>query len=377
MVNLEELKIIHELRESGSSWEEVAELIPTYTDNDRKLYYGYKQGLEDGDLDTAIKNAKQLQAIRKARKVLGIERSINNEQIRDLALQETIVSQFADAIKTLNPNPIHNGKSLKPLPFTDYNTNKTHLFVLTDFHYDGDTELFEVFDIVADKIIDFVQKNKINKILLAELGDLIDGAGLRTSQLMAIKKGMVSQIVEVSQAYVNMLRRIQQYVKFEFIIITSSNHTQLRNLGTGQNELVDEDLMKVFDQFVRTAMPELTVHSGSDVVICENGFNFYFEHGHLIKGKKGYLEQKQSDRGILYDFAFFGHYHTMKEQDLHSVEYWGVVSHDRKVFYAPALSQRHSNYEKDRHLSSVSGFAYYEFDEDEGHITSKKFKVVI
>ena len=93
MITNEELKLVNELREQGVDWERVSDAIPNFTDNDRKLYYGYKLGLETDNDDTLVKNAKTLQKIRLARKQLSIERSINNEQIRDIALHQTFNQQ--------------------------------------------------------------------------------------------------------------------------------------------------------------------------------------------------------------------------------------------------------------------------------------------
>lgn len=368
MVDKDKMRLIHELRQQGIEWDVVHDTVGS-ADVDRKAYYGYLMGLEDSSDEDLVKHAKTLQAIRKSRKVLGIERSINNVQIKQLAERELFDAQLQEAIlsdrKEIVRSKIRTKEDISDL-------DHARLVTISDYHYDGDFEqMVKDFQIIEDKIIKEILKNELTHIYLAELGDLIDGATLRTSQLMKIRKGMVSQIIEASRIYTRLIENLLEYVDITFIILESSNHTQIRNLGTKQNEIPEEDMMRVFSEYMQTAFKKqrgITIISGADLFLDILGFTFYFGHGHLIRGKSGYLEKLQSDRNVMIDYGFFGHFHHTRQIDLHSTGYY-----DKKVFYVPSADRRDkSDYEKDNNLSSMPAIGYYEFDSEDGHTLTKK-----
>ena len=363
MVDLNELRLIKELRESGVTWEEMSDYVPNYTDNDRKLFRGYELGQQDIDSSDIVKLAKQKQTIRTARKELGIERSINNEQIRDISLYRTFNNQVIDAIE--------NRYSDFEIVYFDNDvettTAKAHIFSLADFHYDGDTKYLETIQNACNRILDVVKEKRLDNIILLELGDIIEGASLRTSQLMGIKSGMVNQIIDVADAYIKLIEELSSFTNVKFYSVDSSNHTQLRNLGTKQNNLIEEDLMLVFNRIIRTALPNLEMVTGEDLLFDVLGFKVFASHGHLVKSKEKYLETLQADRNILIDYGFFAHFHHQRTIDLHKAN-----GYDKKVFYVPSLNTKPSSYEKDKNLSSQAGVGYYMFDEKEGHIETRK-----
>jgi hypothetical protein len=367
MVDKDKMRLIHELRQQGHGWEDIHSEVGS-NDVDRKAYYGYLMGLEDSSDEDLVKHAKTLQAIRKSRKVLGIERSINNIQIKSIVTKEIFDDQIKEAI-------LKERRELKPLrsrKVKHTEVNEFHLFTISDYHYDGDIKrLQRDFGLIEDKIITEILKYDLYHIHLAELGDLIDGATLRVSQLRKIQAGMVSQTIEVSRMYMKLIENLLEHVDITFIILESSNHTQLRNLGTKQNELPDEDMMRIFVEFMKTAFKTqkgLVIISGEDLILDILGYKFYFGHGHLIRGKSGYLEKLQSDRNTIIDYGFFGHFHHTRQIDLHS-----TGKYDKKVFYVPSADRGdRSGFEKDHNLSSMPAIGFYVFDDVDGHTISKK-----
>ena len=364
MVSKETMRMIHELREQDIDWETIHETVGS-ADVDRKAYYGFLMGLEEDTQPNLVKHAKTLQNIRKAKKMLGIERSINNEEIRDIAIHKTFTNQVIEAIE----NRYSEFSIENIIPLTTFNI-KHHIFTLADFHYDGDINYLDTIKRATEAIIGVIQENDLDTIYLFELGDIIEGASLRTSQLMGIKKGMVNQVLDVADAYIKMITQLSKYVDVRFYSVDSSNHTQLRNLGTKQNNLVEEDLMLVFNGILKKALPNLDMITGDDIYTNIGGYNMFITHGHLIKNKEKFMEKISADRNILIDYTFAGHFHHTIEMDLHSVD-----THDKKVFYVPALQTKFSGYEKDFNMSSLAGVGYYVFEEGKGHIQSRKLVV--
>lgn len=361
---MKDFSLIHELRLSGVEWNEIKEDVDWFTDNDRKVYVGWLLGQQENESLDLIKHAKQRQTIRRERKLLGFERSINNEQIRDIALHQTFTEQVLNAVKERYNNIEFNYVDM-PV------SNKTHhIFTVADFHYNGDTTYLEVIKRATSEIINVIQEKDLHHIYLFELGDIIEGASLRTSQLMAIKSGMVNQVIDVADAYIKMITYLQEFVDVHFISVDSSNHTQLRNLGTKQNQLVEEDLMLLFNKIIKTALPKLDIITGNDIYINIGGFDCFISHGHLVKSKEKPIETLQANRNMNIDYAFFGHYHHQRTIDLYSAN-----NYDKKVFFVPALQTRESGYENDKNLSSLAGVGYYVIDEEKGHTETRKLVI--
>lgn len=367
MVDRDKMRLIHELRQQGIGWEDIHDSVGS-RDVDRKAYYGYLMGLEDSYDEDLVKHAKTLQAIRKSRKVLGIERSINNLEIKAMAEKELIDEQIREAI-------LNDRRDLTlPRLARDEAQDKeeVHLFTISDYHYNGDLEQLKIdFAIIEDRILSEVHANNLSHIYLAELGDLIDGATLRASQLMKIKAGMVTQIIEASRIYMRLLENLLEEVNITFLILESSNHTQIRNLGTKQNELAEEDLMRIFTEFIKTAFSKqkgIKIIAGEDLLLDIMGYTFFFGHGHLVRGNAKYVESIQDDRNVMIDYAFFGHLHHTRQIDRRSGD-----GYDKKVFYVPSADRDdRSRFEKDKLLSSMPAIGYYVFDDEDGHTLSKK-----
>lgn len=362
MVNL---KLVHELRELGVGWQEIIDTVDEATDNTRKLYAGWLEGIKETEDNSLLKNAKTLQGIRLARKQLGIERSINNEEIRDIALHKTFSRDVLEAIENVNQDEF-----IAYVPQKNIETEQAHIFTMSDFHYNGDISDLYAFDLAFSEIIKVVEEKGLEEIYLFELGDIIEGAGLRTSQLMAIKKGMVEQIIDVANKYVAFLKALSKRVVVHFYSLDSSNHTQLRNLGTKQNQLVEEDLMIILNEYIKTALPDLDITTGKDIYTEILGFKVFIAHGHLIRSKEKYLETVGSNRNILIDYGFFGHFHHQRTIDLHSAGHY-----DKKVFYVPSMCIEETSYEQDKELSSLAGIGYYVFDIERGNTEVRKLLI--
>ena len=342
----------------GKTWDEMREL--GITDTDRKKYYGYKDGLEE-QTDEIL--AQEKQKIRMLKKELSIERQINNEQLKYIT-EISRIEEERKGVVEVDVNWFDTGRK---------NETPFYLVTTSDFHYNGDVEQLQRLNQVRNEITHFIDANDLRELILVELGDVIEGASLRTSQLMAIKSGMVKQTLEIAHAYKAMLEQIiaDTDVELTYIGINSSNHTQLRNLGSKRNELPEEDLMHVFNDIVTTAKGVHRVIIGDEVSANINGYEFYFAHGHNVKNKDGHLEKISQRLNKLIDFGFFGHFHHKRDIDLHKRATKDRL-YDMRAFYVPALANEESQYEKDRSLSSAPGIGVYGFDNIHGNVISKK-----
>lgn len=355
---------VQELRNLGFTWKEIIDEVEWFTDNDRKLFEGWKLAQEEQDDSQALKYAKKSLTLKQKAKEISLQRSVLNEQIRDIAVHQTLTEDALKAIREYNPI-IHENT---PLPFSDVYKEEAYVFTIGDLHYNGDESLLHQLTKAFEHITNIVKEKGLEHIYLLELGDTIDGSTLRKSQLFYVKSGMIKQVVDIAQHYVDLLKELMSVVNVTFISVDSSNHTQLRNLGTKQNELVEEDVMVFLNKYIEVAIPNLEfIHDVDVMFTLLDNFTVFVSHGHLVRSKEKYLEGLQSDRGIIIDYAFFGHYHHQRTIDLHA-----NGNYDKKVFYVPTLNSNEGNYERDKNLSSQPGIGMYVFNNIYGNTSIHK-----
>ena len=375
-------ELIFELYDKGLSWDEIKDELPWFTDTDRKKFYGYKEAMESMTEKLAEgRLAQRQQNIRVERKILGYERSINNEQIRDLALRQALTNQLKESIKSLQPIKL----SKPTFQFDDLDNN--HFVITTaDLHHDGNMEVLEeVFQSALNQVTKFVKQNKVKKLTLAEMGDLIEGAGnLRPSQAQAVRAGMIPQMVQVMHAYAEFVKKLSEIVSLNLVILTSSNHTQLRLMGSKQNELVEEDLMIMFAEYMKARFPDLEIIAEKAPNVKIGNFDVKFIHGHTVKSKQQAeteIQNLSTFTGENIDYLVMGHYHHLRLFNVsEAVKYDKAnkrdILYDKTVVFVPSMDTKGmSTFEEDRKLSSAPGLGVLEFDISEGLVTTRKLKL--
>ena len=321
-------KFIDELRSSGYTWEQVKDACnEKYKKNYgeakwRKPYQAWRLTVDDVLEDESNELLEQeLKRIARAKTRLEINRKIVNAQKYELhqlenkeMLHELYNEETLQMLKSLSPN-------LKKVKVGKQKEKKNYVFAKSDGHYNGhqnlDVEFNELIEIIAKK----QEEHGFGEIIFAELGDTIDGASLRTSQLMAIKKGMVEQANVVARYYIEFLNLITQElnINVKFLCVESSNHTQLRQLGTGRSEMPMEDLMYVIAEQIRLGTQNndrVEVISAPRIIKNINGINYLFEHGHDIKNKDKHISEIETHYDVDIDYGFAGHFHSFYSRDL-------------------------------------------------------------
>jgi hypothetical protein len=301
-----------------------------------------------------------VRSLKLEKQFIGWERAQNRKELQKIATGSYLSQQVKEAVKRTKP-------AVKFVQEAGLGAQDEYVFVTADFHYNGDETLLQHYSKVYAHIIAKQKEHGFKRIKLLELGDTIDGGALRTSQLMAIKKGMVFQIIDVSKVYADLIQQLSKRMRVDFYCVTSSNHTQLRPLGTERNELVEEDLMHVFAEYIRTALKNnknVQISSGNDFIVSLTPTHKMFvAHGHLIGNKKeGYLQELSYYRGAQFEYGLFGHFHHYREVTLYEGK-----DCNKKVFYAPSMSTVKSSYESDKNMSSKAGILMMVFNHKTGH----------
>jgi hypothetical protein len=299
--------------------------------------------------------------LRDAQAQYRMENLIKNKDAVKNAAKSILVEEV---LKTLQDNSVHVEFSKE---FKNAEQDDEYLFITSDFHFDGHDDMLETLKKVYQHIISKQKELKFKRIKLIELGDIVEGSHLRPSQLLAIKTMLIPQTIRVAQAYVQLLNELSKNMYIDFYCVTSSNHTQTRAFGSARNELVEDDAMLIFAEIVKQATTNnknVKTTIGRDFVAqITSEHKMFVSHGHLVDGKKnGYVQELAMARGITFEYALFGHFHHYREITLYGRDNFNV-----KVFYAPSLNNKHSDYEFDKNLSSKAGMLMMVFNKERGH----------
>lgn len=343
-----------QLKDKGllsASWNEIAVII---NNNFVKNELSYKKGKTYANIYAQVKNFydagvfndcsnDELEEIKKERiklQTLNIEKSRID---RHKARQELYYEQIGAACSSL---PFPDFAPLKEKNCDDF--DKEYLLTLADIHYGanfkiGDLEyskenVKERLELVVYYLYNFVQNQRINKIHIVSLGDLLQGI-IRISDLKINDSEVVKSTVEISRLIASFLVELSEFVQVEYYHVTRSNHTQIRVLGSKANELMDEDLEYVIGNYIQdlcSGNERITVHLPEDndsfISIPILGYTIFAAHGHQIKNLDNALKDLSSIKNCSVDYLILGHYHRRL------IEHgWAGCCHDTEVIVCPSF----------------------------------------
>jgi hypothetical protein len=328
----------------------------------RKRYQVYKSAMEDV-LESENVDQRFMKyivdkewAIKKEQKKLAIAKMELNKEVTKKAFAELI----QESVENLD-FPVYDFKPIKKVKDTG---DKFYVFTHADLHYDGTFSLEEHFT----KLYNIIIEKNVPKVYIFGIGDEIEGL-LRVSAAMDSRLGAVEQMKEYAAHYLNWLSMLSDKMELVVYQVTSSNHTQTRVLSTGRNELDMEDLLQLLDLVLKVGLdknPNVTYISGKEIETRIGGFNFYIEHGHLIRKATAYIEKKQADLGIRIDYHYSGHIHHYLNETLHARD-----GYDCDYTVAPSCKPTQSTYEKNLMLSANPAVLWEVFDK-RGRVSTEK-----
>lgn len=283
-----------------------------------------------------------LEEIRKERikiQTLNLERSRYD---RERARHELYYDYVKSAITSL------------PLPeFQEISINesnrKKYLVTISDCHYgaefhsehnDYSPEIFKWrLGYASSKIIEFIKDKGLSEIWITSLGDDIQGI-LRCSDLKINQSSIVKATVDFSRLIALFLSKISEYCKVHYYHVGTSNHTQLRPLGTKANQLADEDIEYVIGNYIKDLCSNneridvnIAADEGSNFIKIDGlGYNVYAAHGHNFKNIETALRDVSMLKYELIDYLFVGHWHSGKNIPSHE-----SLFNDCEVIVSPSI----------------------------------------
>ena len=324
--------------------------------------------------------SKQIEELKRERIKLQTSNIERNRIDRSVSRQEMYYEYVGNAITSLplpefNPFPIENkeGETIE------------YLVALSDMHYGATfkSENNEYSpDIARDRLVylteelvQFTQKNKIGKLNIVCLGDVLQGL-IHLTDLKINDSTVVKSCVEICRLIAMMLNTLSAYTQIEYYHVPSANHTQIRALGARANELMDEDLEYLIGNYIKDLCRDnkrINVHLASEgkqyLIIPVNGYDVIAMHGHQIKNIENSIKDISMMRREFTDYLLLGHLHAGKQIVAHE-----GCCNDSEVLVAGSFVGSDS-YSDSLFKGSKASVSIYGFDYVYGH--TETYKIIL
>ncbi|MED1665764.1 hypothetical protein [Brevibacillus laterosporus] len=370
------------------NWNQIADLINKETGENfseskyRKWYANYIEGYKDGiksraNEDNSVFEDKKylLQKERIKNQTLGVH---INRIVREDARKELLIEEFTRAVRenSLQPPNFHTlPHSTKQkgalLGFGDVHFGK--IFESVNNKYDEDEVRLRLADLFM-QTVNKIKQEELTHLHIVNGADNVEGIGLRINQLLSLQFGLMDQVIRFQRLIVEWLNRLSSHVEITYHHVPSSNHTEIRPLGTKAGQFVKEDVERLIATYIHDMLknnPRIEVPLYKDdyarFEIC--GYNFYAKHGHQIKNVKTALRDLSILHREFIDYLILSHFHHAEE-----ITVGEGVTNDCEIIILPSVMG--SDKFSDRLMTGAKAAGkMLIFEEGKGKVTSHTFKL--
>ena len=373
------------------SWQDVADIIntilgTTFTESKyRKNFRLYSEGYQDSQMkaieEHSVELDKKLKEIKKERIKLQTLNTERNKLDRAEARQELYYEQIGSIISTLEPPEFSDWNS--EIAKIEEDSKEEYLLTIADIHSGAAFKtdyneyspaiMIERFEELTQKTISFIKKHNCKVFHIVGLGDFIQGC-IHMNDLKINDSTVVKATVEVSQAMAEFLNKISKYTQVNYYHIISSNHSQMRYLGTPANEIMGEDMEYIIGHYIKDVLKNnnyVNIYVDDVANDYKNldimGYNIIAAHGHQFKNLNNVITNLSSKIGTPVDYLIIGHQHNHKVLTGND-----SYTFDTEVLVSPSFmgADPFADYILKGSKASVVIYGFHEF---EGHNETYKF----
>lgn len=291
----------------------------------RKRMYGMRTLIEAIESDKEFKadndiiqeiEFKKLELIKERKKIQATKTELNRKLTHD-ARFELFYENVKEAIEML-PLP-----EFEPIVDTD-NENEGHVLTFADVHYGANftsennrysTDICkERFEKLLTKTIKYIDKENVKYLSVINLSDNIQGI-LRLSDLQINEIPVVQAVVEISRLIAMFLNELSKYTSITYYHVMSSNHAQIRPLGSKASELATEDMELVIGNYIKDLLGNnyrinvvLSDKDYTQLSICD--YDMIAMHGHQVRNIKKVVQDYSMLHKKFYQYCLLGHTHA-------------------------------------------------------------------
>ena len=269
---------------------------------------------------------KKLESVRSAlgemyiakRSTQNANRELNKVK-REMADRILLFEDLKEHISEIDFSSL-KGEKLPKLPKTDNEMLVTasdwHVGLLTeDYNYESTLEKVEQY---AQEVIHYANTFGINTVHVAGIGDLLEGAYLRSTQAFEIEFTFSEQVSKATEALFKLINLLATELNVVYIGSLAGNHSRmftknftLENNSDSAENIIDEQIKSFISMLDN---PRITVEdhkqSNTEIAININGRKVKAVHGDLLPKNGDKITKLISSDNIEYDVLVFGHYHN-------------------------------------------------------------------
>ena len=283
----------------------------------KKFYEGCFSKMESEEY--ADKLEEQRRELEKERQKLYTTKTEYTRQIRQQSRFELFYENVANEINQL---------IVPEFVGVDYSVNnKEYILTIADIHAGANfitetneysfEEITKRFNRLLNNAINFVCEHQLGRIKVLCLGDDIQGI-LRLSDLQLNESSVVKATVFISKTISIFLNELSKYCYIDYYHCPTSNHSQMRPLGTKASEIASEDVEYIICNYIKDVLVN------NDRIAVNTNFGYeYIEipifnfktiamHGHTIKNIDNALKDLTYHTKTFYTTVFLAHYHAAK-----------------------------------------------------------------
>ena len=283
----------------------------------KKFYENCFSKMESNEYSNKLE--EQRRELEKQRQKLNATKVEYTRQVRQQSRFELFYENVATEINELEV-PEFIGVS--------YNKNdKEYILTIADIHAGAEfitetneysfDEISKRFDKLFNEAICFINEHQLSSIKVLCLGDDIQGI-LRLSDLQLNESSVVKATVFVAKTIAIFLNELSAYCYIDYYHSPTSNHSQIRPLGTKASELASEDVEYIICNYIKDVLvnnERISVHTNFGYEYIEIPiFNFktIAMHGHTINNIDNALKDLTYHKKTFYTTVFLAHYHAAK-----------------------------------------------------------------
>lgn len=274
--------------------------------------------LEEAERTIAL---KEMNIVSKQKKIQRQQSAIDS-QLRYNADKELVAEVFNQQER----------QEFEPIDLTYRTVKDTYncpIFVGSDLHLGYMEQGYYDLQQAKDNLTNFfkhinkeIKDKKLKEIVIAELGDMIEGSTLRATQLFTIAEVMTKQATIFIDLYTGLLKQLSNDNPNTFIrvlFVDEDNHSQIRLTGASRGDTT-EQVSKVIANDIRRTVETAHEYGGmenvefihaGEIVAEVNGATLFLTHGDkYARNEDAMLKKIYAIHGIIPDVIIRAHFHS-------------------------------------------------------------------
>ena len=276
----------------------------------------YAEMISDKKLDS-VRSALGEMYIAK-RSTQNANRELNKVK-REMADRILLFEDLKEHISDIDFSQL-KGEELPKLPDTDnkmlVSASDWHIGLLTnEYNYEVTLEKVKRY---AQEVIHYTNVFGINTVYVTGIGDLLEGAYLRSTQAFEIEFTFSEQVSKATEALFKLINLLATELNVVYIGSLAGNHSRmftknftLENNSDSAENIIDEQIKSFISMLDN---PRIIVEdhkqSNTEIAIDINGRKVKAVHGDLLPKNGDKINKLISSDNIEYDVLIFGHYHN-------------------------------------------------------------------